>query len=379
MSQNAQPIDSADEIPDIDGDYPPRLTRALVGHHAAQQSFLSSLQGGRLPHAWLLSGPKGVGKASFAYLVARAILAAQKVQDITDLSPPQDNATYRDAYEAASRLLEDSVHPDLHILKRRYNEKTGKFRGDITVEETRSMKNAFSMSAAQGGWRVAIIDSIDEMNRNGVNALLKLIEEPPEKCLFLIVCHYPGRVLDTIRSRCRVLPFNALQEAELQQIIGNKLASVDANEAAAAAFLADGSVGRALSLAEFGGFDLYREMIGVLEQLPRLDVERLHALAGRFGARSDAASFQLFCYLFSGWLHRIVRCQATGAVYQPVFEGEAELAARLIGGQLPLEPAVALWENTQQQIRQVEALNLDKKQAVMDWLGGLAEITVHSA
>jgi DNA polymerase III subunit delta' len=134
-------------------------------------------------------------------------------------------------------------------------------------------------------------------------------------------------------------------------------------------------VGRALALAEHGGFELYRDMIGLLETLPRLDVERLHGLGGRFGARSDPQSFSLFFHLFSDWLHRLARCMATGEAYQPVFEGEAELAARLIGGDLPLEPMVALWENTQVQMRRVEALNLDKKQALLDWFGALAEIT----
>ena len=371
MSQSTQQIDTDAAVPDIDGDDAPRLTRALTGHGQSQAEFLSALQGNRLPHAWLLSGPKGIGKASFAYLVARAVLGHAQPQQIKALSPAEDNPT--------ARLIEDSVHPDLYVLKRSYNEKTGKFRNDISVEETVLMKRAFELSASRGGWRVAIIDSIDEMNKNSVNALLKLIEEPPEKCLFLIISHHPGRVLDTIRSRCRRLSFNALSEAELQHIIGDKLDAIDPNEAAAAAFLADGSVGQALALAEHGGFDLYRDMIGVLETLPQLDVERLHGLAGRFGARAAPETFPLFCHLLSAWLHRIARCAATGAPYQPVFEGEAALAARLIGGELPLEPLVTLWENTQADMRRVDALNLDKKQTVLDWFAALADALVKTA
>lgn len=367
MSQSSQPINEIEETPDIDGDFPPRLTRQLIGHAQPQAEFLAAAQGGRLPHAWLLSGPQGVGKASFAYLLARAVLAHDRPQDIMAFDTATDNP--------AAHLIAASIHPDLYVLKRSYNEKTVKFRGDISVDETRQMKQSFALSAAQGGWRVAIIDSIDEMNKNGVNALLKLIEEPPEKCLFLIICHHPGRVLDTIHSRCRRLAFNALGAEEVQQIIAGRLDAIDPNEAAAAAFLAEGSVGRALALAEHGGFELYRDMIGLLETLPRLDVERLHGLGGRFGARSDPQSFSLFFHLFSDWLHRLARCMATGEAYQPVFEGEAELAARLIGGDLPLEPMVALWENTQVQMRRVEALNLDKKQALLDWFGALAEIT----
>lgn len=359
--------DAIEERPDIDGDFPPRLTRALIGHTRPLQEFVDAAQGGRMPHAWLLCGPQGVGKASFAYLAARAMLECVQPAQITGLSPAGESDS--------GRLLETSVHPDLYILKRSYNEKTDKFRSDITVEETRALKKSFTLSAARGGWRVAIIDSIDEMTQNGVNALLKLIEEPPEKCLFLIVCHHPGRVLDTIRSRCRQLHFNALDEGQLQQIVAGKLNAVDPNEAAAAAFLADGSAGRALALSENGGFELYREMVGLMETLPQIDVERLHGFGARFGTRAAPESFGLFTYLFAGWLHRYARSFSTGQAFQPVFEGEAALAARFMGGQLPLEPAVSLWEKLQHEARAVEALNLDKKQAVLDWFGELADMT----
>ncbi|MBT7641837.1 MAG: DNA polymerase III subunit delta' [Rhodobiaceae bacterium] len=358
--------DITEPLPDVDGDHPPRFTRALIGHERAQRDFLNALQGTRLPHAWLLSGPEGIGKASFAYMVARAVLSAPTPQAIQQLSPVSDTPE--------TQLIENSVHPDLYILNRRYNAKTEKFRGDISVEDTRDMKKAFGLSASRGGWRIAIIDSIDEMNKSSVNALLKLIEEPPEKCLFLIVCHNPGRVLDTIRSRCRQLSFGALDEGLLQQIISGRLEAVDENEAAAAAFLAEGSAGRALMLAEMGGFDLYRDMVGVLEGLPQLDGEVLHGLAGRFGARSEPQSFRLFCYLFSGWLHRVVRVASTGQGFQPVFQGEAELVERLVKGDLPLEPMLSLWEKVQHQVRQVEGLNLDKKQAILEWFGHLADI-----
>lgn len=367
LDRRMSQADAIEELPDIDGDFPPRLTRALVGHERPMEEFLSAARGARMPHAWLLCGPQGVGKASFAYLAARAVLSHDRPSAIAALSPAQDSE--------AGRLMETAVHPDLYVLKRSYNEKTGKFRNDISIEQTVEMKMSFGLTSARGGWRVAIIDAIEEMNKNSVNALLKLIEEPPEKCLFLIVCHHPGRVLDTIRSRCRQLHFNALDETALQEIVAGKLDAVDPNEAAAAAFLADGSAGRALALSENGGFELYREMVGVMETLPQLDVERLHGLAGRFGARAAPESFSLFCYLLAGWLHRYARALSTGQVFQPVFEGEAELAARLMAGQLPLEPAVSLWEKLQQQARSVEALNLDKKQAVLDWLGELADAT----
>ena len=354
--------ETIEELPDIDGDNPPRLTRILTGHAKPQADFLAALNGGRMPHAWLLTGPKGVGKASFAYLAARLVLSGGSA---TAMSPALESD---DAH-----LVEEGAHPDLFVLKRDYNPKTQKFRGDIPAEAARDLRQSFNLSAGRGGWRVAIIDSIDELNRYGVNALLKLIEEPPEKCLFLIICHNPGRLLDTIRSRCRMLSFNALDESDLQSIVHGRLEGSDPNEVAASAFLAPGSAGYALMLSEEGGFDLYREMIGVLETAPQLDVEKLHGLAGRFGARAAPEQFAIFCFLLSGWLHRYVRFASTGAGFQPVFEGEEALVNRLLGDGLGVEPFVALWEKVEQDSRAVEALNLDKKQAVLEWMTGFAD------
>jgi DNA polymerase-3 subunit delta' len=354
--------ETIEELPDIDGDNPPRLTRILTGHAKPQADFLAALNGGRMPHAWLLTGPRGVGKASFAYLAARLVLSGGSA---TAMSPALESD---DAH-----LVEEGAHPDLFVLKRDYNPKTQKFRGDIPAEAARDLRQSFNLSAGRGGWRVAIIDSIDELNKYGVNALLKLIEEPPEKSLFLIICHNPGRLLDTIRSRCRMLSFNALDESDLQSIVHGRLEGSDPNEVAASAFLAQGSAGYALMLSEEGGFDLYREMIGVLKTAPQLDVEKLHGLAGRFGARAAPEQFSIFCFLLSGWLHRYVRFASTGAGFQPVFEGEEALVNRLLGDGLGVEPFVALWEKVEQDSRAVEALNLDKKQAVLEWMTGFAD------
>ncbi len=358
-------IDSNDEFPDIDGDQAPRFTKALIGHHAVCQVMQQASEGQRFPHAWLLSGPKGVGKASFAYLLARALMAAKNPHDMGDFWRAQDSAD--------GHLVETDSHPDMFVLKRRFNEKTEKFYSDIPSEDVRELKKSFSLSASRSGWRIAIIDSIDEMNKFGVNGLLKLLEEPPEKCLFFIICHNPGRLLDTIKSRCRSLNFSSLTNEELVSLINQQSGAINPSEAAAAAYLAAGSAGRALNLVEHGGMDLYRDMIDVLVGLPSPDIERLHALASRFGTRSAPESFEVFCYLFSNWLYRLIHGRATGAYPQPVFEGEAELIAR-IGPQMALEPATRLWEKVNLNMRQIEALNLDKKQAVLDWFEALSDL-----
>ena len=357
--------DQIEDLPDIDGDFPPRHTTALIGHQAAIDSFSLASESGRMPHAWLLTGPKGVGKASFAYLAARALMSSKTPERMGDWTKAHQNDD--------ARLVETEAHPDLFVLKRRYNPKTDKFVAEIPVDGVREMKEFFTLTASRGGWRVALSDCNDEMHQNGVNGLLKLLEEPPERTLFFVICQHPGRLLDTIKSRCRQLNLNALGTQELITLLQQRFDGLDSNTAAAAAYLAEGSAGRALTLVEQGGMDLYRDMIEVLEGLPVPSIEKLHALASRFSARAAPASFDIFCYLFSNWLYRVIHGRATGQVQQPVFEGEAELIARM-SAQMSLEPATRLWEKVNQEMRQVNALNLDKKQAVLDWVDALSDL-----
>lgn len=371
MSQTneTQASETDDTLPDIDGAHPPRLTRALIGHETAIDELCSASSSRRLHHAWLLAGPKGVGKASFAYLCARALLRDGFEGILSNFATA---TTTQDGH-----LIEQDAHPDLFILKRRFNPSTSKFRTEIPVDATRKLKSRFVLTAARSGWRVAIIDSIDEMNKNGVNGLLKLLEEPPEKTLVLIICHHPGRLLDTIKSRCRTLHFQPLTDIQLAGLISTRTDDmadgIDANQAAAAAFLADGSAGRAIDLAIFGGMDIYRDMVDVLGALPNMNIERLHAFADRFGPRITPERFEVFCYLFSDWLYRVTRNAVSASNYQPVFEGEAELVARL-QQQMSLEQACRLWEKVNRQMGEVSALNLDRKQAVLGWFEGLAEL-----
>src|SRR5215467_10990152 len=182
---------------------PPRETTSLYGHGEAERALLEAYRGGRLPHAWLISGAAGIGKATLAYRMARFVLA------YPDASlPPAQKATslYVDADHPTARRIAAQAHGDLLLLERTVNEKTGKLRQDIQVDDVRRTVSFFGSTSAEGGWRVAIVDSVDELNREGANALLKVLEEPPRRALLLLVSHSSAKVLPTIRSRCRLLP-----------------------------------------------------------------------------------------------------------------------------------------------------------------------------
>jgi DNA polymerase-3 subunit delta' len=265
------------------------------------------------------------------------------------------------------------VHPDLFVLARGYNRDTDKFRTDIPVDDVRRMKSFFQLSSADGNWRVCIIDSLDEMNKYSLNSLLKILEEPPEKSIFFLISHRVGGLLDTIKSRSRQLDFKPLARPQLEQIIAHHLPETAPEAAAAAAFLADGSAHMALTLAELGGFDLYRDLISLFDGLPRPDVESLHGFSDRFGPRGDAKSFPVFCFLLSSWLHRALRSHIDGQEIVPVFAGEDEVAARFVA-RVGTGALLGLWEKINDDARQAEVLNLDRKQIVLDWFSDMGDM-----
>lgn len=357
--------DEIEERPDIDGDRPPRLTREIIGHDAGFADFTQSRARGRLHHSWLLSGIKGIGKASFAYQAARHLL----------LNTPADTPVHQPLPDTdpAMRLIDGGVHPDLFVLARGYNRDSDKFRTDIPVDDVRRMKSFFQLSSADGNWRVCIIDSLDEMNKYSLNSLLKILEEPPEKSIFFLISHRVGGLLDTIKSRSRQLDFKPLARPQLEQIIAHHLPETAPEAAAAAAFLADGSADMALTLAELGGFDLYRDLISLLDGLPRPDVESLHGFSDRFGPRGDAKSFPVFCFLLSSWLHRALRSHIDGQEIVPVFAGEDEVAARFVA-RVGTGALLGLWEKINDDARRAEALNLDRKQIVLDWFSDMGDM-----
>jgi DNA polymerase-3 subunit delta' len=213
----------------------PRETFRFIGHAAEERALADALRGGRMHHAWLLAGPKGVGKATLAYRFARAALAARAIGGRPFDVNPED---------VVARRIAALSHPDLFVLRRGFNER-GKPRREITVDDARALAHFFSLAPSEGGMRVAIIDAVDDLNRNAANAILKTLEEPPARSVLLLVCHAPGAALATIRSRCRRLPLRPLDDAHVREALG-----ADADEALIA--LAKGRPGRAIALAAQG-------------------------------------------------------------------------------------------------------------------------------
>ncbi|MGF1607696.1 MAG: DNA polymerase III subunit delta' [Rhodothalassiaceae bacterium] len=355
---------------DLSGPEHPRRTLELIGHEAAEQSLRQAGTSGRLHHGWLLTGPRGVGKATLAYRFARFLLA-RPVQTGPSLfaepEPWPDSLAMAPEHPVAQRVAAAS-HGNLAGVERAWDDKGKRRYSEIRVDDIRRMARHFATTAAEGGWRVAVIDSADEMNRSAANALLKLLEEPPASTVLLLVSHAPGRLLPTIRSRCRRLMLSPLSREQVAQVLRTRLPDLTPSDAQALAALSDGAPGRALALAEAGGLGLYRSLIGSLAGLPDLDGVAVHKLAGDLAVKANEERCRLFLDLLFDWTASLVRAGAAGHDVATVTGDEPALAQKL----LALAPPAAwleLWEQARRAAATAQSLHLDRKQLVLSLMG----------
>jgi len=342
---------------------PPWRNDRLVGHEQAERTMLAAQQSGRLHHAWLLTGPRGIGKATLAWRFARFLLAGQDQGGLFGGGPESLDVP---ADAPGRHLVDARSHPDLFHLRRSLNRDTGRMRAEIAVDDVRDLGGFMHMTPAMGKARVAIVDAADEMNRNSANAVLKILEEPPPNAVLLIVAHAPGRLLPTIRSRCRRLAMQPLSEDTVVDLLGTHAPETRPEERRALARLAEGSIGRALELGAAGSLDLYREMVEVLATLPDLDMPRLHAFAERFAKRGEEANadWRSLNYLFDGWLKGLLRQAALATESAPVVPMESGLQGRLLAT-ASFDRWMAASEDVVNLFARADAVNLDRKQTVM--------------
>ena len=340
---------------------PPRENPDLIGHAHAEAALWSAYHGGRLGHAWLFAGQRGIGKATLAFRFARYLLTGPEPSAHAGARPP-DLAVAPD--DPVFRRVAGGAHADLITIERTANEKTGRLRGEITVADARRLPRFFATTAAEGGWRVAIVDCVDEMNRQAANALLKILEESPRNALILLLSNSPEGVLPTIRSRCRWLRLRPLEGELLSALLAARFSEMTRADTVALARLSNGSPGRAFPLAAAGGLAVYREMVALLDSLPRVDGVALHGFAERMAREANADLYRAARELLLGWVARMVREAATESATAEVVPGEGALMRRLCADR-GLDRWVEVWENIGRLFAQADSVNLDKKQVVM--------------
>jgi DNA polymerase III subunit delta' len=332
----------------------PRETMDLFGHSEAETALLNAYRSGRIPHAWLIGGAQGIGKATLAYRMARFVLTHRDPR-----SPAVQRAETLavEPSEHVARQVAAGSHGGLLTLERTLNER-GVMRTVITVDETRETISFFGSTAAVEGWRVCIVDTVDELNPNAANALLKILEEPPQQSLFLLVSHAPGRVLPTILSRCRKLGLRPLATSDVIRAAASATgAAVDDPALVEAAQAAEGSVARALTLLGGDALKLHQRTAALLARLPQVDPRELHALGDALGT-SDRVALAAFVDSVERWVGDRLRVDGNANANLPRLARLAEV-----------------WEKIVRAARDTQDYNLERKPLVFSVFSMLAEAT----
>jgi DNA polymerase-3 subunit delta' len=313
----------------------PRENAHFFGHAAASAAIEAAVAGGRLHHAWLITGAEGVGKATLAFRFARLLLGGQ------------------DARSATFQRIAAGAHADLLTIEREWDEKKKRLKKAIAVDDARRIAPFLQLTPAEGGWRVIVIDGAEDLNKSSANALLKVLEEPPARAVLILVCSTPGRLLPTIRSRCRALALDALDDAAMAQALAVYLPEMAPEDRSALAAIADGSPGRALALAEEGGLKLAGMVREVLEAGTAFPLQRAYQMADLL---RDQAPFETFLTLLRSGIARAVSASV---------RGQALPAEALLVASRPIAEWGEITQTLARLLDETEAANLDRRQAVV--------------
>lgn len=331
----------------------PRLQHHCVGHEAIERQLLEAWQRGVIPHSMLFCGAKGIGKATLAYRLVRFMLSGGQSEASmfgpTDLSVDPDSPVVR--------RIEGGSHGDFMVLEPDDSTATP----TIKVDAVRKIQHFLSLTPSENPWRVVLIDSVDEMNPNAANALLKVLEEPPSHCIIILICHNIGNLLPTLRSRCRRFDFYPPTYPQFQTILSRTSIELDEEQSKALFALSHGSIGSALSLHQHHAFDLYATLLGLLENYPTLNYQAIGQFAQKIaGAKSHA----LWDVWKTVWEHLLMRLNLYQAgCLEPSTHQESEVFAKLAQLFSPHQ-LQALLAKSHELHHQSETLHLDRKQAI---------------
>lgn len=344
----------------------PRATLRIFGQEAAERRFLDAWQHGRLHHAWLLQGPKGVGKATLAYRIARALI-----------SDPPSGGLFADAERTPTTLdtpegcpvqarIEAQAEPRLYVVRRNWDVDRKRFQTQIAVEQVRALRRFLQLSAADGGWRAVIVDSADEMNPSSANAILKYLEEPPPQTVFMLISHAPAGLLPTIRSRCRTLRLGTLSPDELAHALNAMDIEAPGSAASSLTELAGGSVARAVQLVTEDGLAVYGAIVRMMGEGRGVDRPALMQVANSVGGAANAPRYAAVLSLTQLLTARLARTGASGTRPAEAAQGEHALMSNVAR-----HPAQAvMWAETLTRIaertRHAVSVNLDPQQSVID-------------
>ena len=328
----------------------PRANPILLGHEAAERTLLDSMHLGRMHHAWLITGPEGIGKATLAFRFARRLLAGRDAGGSLALDPGHP----------VFRRVAAAGHADMLTIERAYDEKTKRWKRDIAVSDVRKINGFMALTPAEGGWRVAVVDGAEDLNQNSANALLKILEEPPSRAVLILVCSAPGRLPPTIRSRCRHLRLSPLPDEVMTRLLALYLPERGQDDRDRLVTQAEGSIGRALAMADDDGIAVAALVDNLLAALPNLPPSRGYDVADALGR--NETGFRLFTdQLITG----------IGALVRDTVRGRADPEQQRLAALLPLEAWGEVWQGLLRLRDETERFALDKRQALVTCVGML--------
>lgn len=346
---------------------PPRQNPWLFGQEDAEKTLLDMYLAGKLPHALIFAGPPGIGKATLAYRFARFLLTEKERTQaegglfggdapiVATLAVAAENPVFR--------RVASGGHADLLTIERPFDEKKGAYKSEIPVDEVRKVASFLRKTASEGGWRVVIVDGAEALNSSGQNALLKILEEPPEKAVIILTTSHPGLFLPTVRSRCRMIACRSLPEPVVIKLLDQGAPRLGAEEKKSLAKLCGGSIGQAMDLAAEGGLPLYQGLMEIMAS--GLDWEAIHKMADQMVQPGSEVAYRTTMDLLTGWLMRMARATSKGGIPDIVVPGEKNAIERLSRAKSPQDWLEA-WEKVSNLVRQAEDSSLDKRQTVLE-------------
>ncbi len=357
-----------DDLPEADraeGAPHPRHTAALFGQEDAEATFLDAVAHGRRHHAWLLTGPRGVGKATLAWRMARFLRTEDTGGPGLFGDTPEPATLEISPDHPVARRMAALSDPGTLLLRRAWDPDRKRLKAQITVEEVRKLNSFFGLSATDGGSRVVIVDSADDLNPSAANALLKVLEEPPARAVLLLISHQPARLLPTIRSRCRTLRLAPLEPTALAAALNQ--AEIEVPDATALTELASGSAGDALRLITGNGLLIYADILGLLAQAPEMDRQAARRFADAAAARGAEARMALSLRLLDLALVRLARSGAGHPPGADAAPGERDVLTKLAN-----TTEARRWAELQQELSarlgHGMAVNVDASSLIMDAL-----------
>ena len=347
----------------------PMLANEIIGHSSQKLSFLSSFASNRLPQCWLLAGDMGIGKASFAWLIAKFLLTTkyQPADLKIDLNETNINSILEPQSGSTLNRIISGSEQRVYVVRRGYNEKRKAFFKNISIEDVRKLQSYCSLSIADGGKRIIIIDTADDLNKSSSNALLKLLEEPPKNTIFLLISHQPNLLLPTIKSRCQKLSFSNLDQTDLGAVLTAIGCKIEPSDEVSLSILSKGSAGAACRLINSNCINLYRDILNIASSLPNLNTNKILQLSQNYFAKAKPSEFEIFIEMMQHFFSRLCK---TGVMQKPVLPSVTDNEAIIMKSLCPNLKSARLWSDVANislaKLNKGYLLNIDIESLILD-------------